>query len=214
MKFPFRKILMMVMALSVLPACSRNVDRSAPTRENFQAALADVLARRGDVCLAMFDWPMDLTPAEAGAGSRHAVQLPVFEKLGLVTSTVASVPKTEENPQGVVKRYALTDEGRKYYKPHAYTGRDGVEHPNDFCVAHIKPDKVMSWELDQHDTQHPSAVVSYTYQIEPAPWMHDADAQRVLPMITHVINGAGGNLQMHQGFTLGEHGWVATTGPV
>lgn len=214
MKYPFRKILMMVVALSMLPACGRNSDPSAPTRENFTSALKDVLAKRGDVCLAMFDWPMDLTPAEAGAGSNHAVQLPVFEKLGLATSTVIEVPKTEENPQGVIKRYALTDEGRKYYKPHAYTSRSGAEHPNDFCAAQIKLDKVMSWELDKHDAQHPSAVVSYTYQIEPAPWMHDPDAQRVLPMITRVINGAGGRLQLHQGFTLGDHGWVATAGPV
>ena len=214
MKLHFRKILMMVVALSVLTACGRNDQRNAPTRENFKSALEAALVEHGDVCLAMFDWPMDLTPAEAGAGSRHAVQLPVFEKLGLATSTVVAVPKTEENTQGVIKRYALTDEGRKYYKPHVYTSRDGVEHPNDFCVAQIKLDKVMSWELDTHDAQHPSAVVSYTYQIQPAPWMQDADAQRVLPMVTRIINGAGGRLQLRQGFTLGEHGWVAMSGPV
>jgi hypothetical protein len=214
MKLLFRKILMMVLALSVLPACGRNDQRNAPTRENFKSALEAALVEHGDVCLAMFDWPMDLTPAEAGAGSRHAVQLPVFEKLGLATSTVVAVPKTEENTQGVVKRYALTDEGRKYYKPHVYTSRDGVEHPNDFCAAQIKLDKVMSWELDTHDAQHPFAVVSYTYQIQPAPWMQDADAQRALPMVTRIINGAGGRLQLRQGFTPGEHGWVAMSGPV
>lgn len=213
MKPSFRKILMMLLVFPLLPACGK-VDPKAPTRENFKAALDTRLAEHGDVCLAMFDWPIDLTPAEAGANSRHAVQLPVFEKLGLVTSSVVEVPKTDENRQGVVKRYALTDEGRKYYKPHAYTGRDGAGHPNDFCVAHIRPDKVMSWQLDQHDAQHPSAVVSYTYQVEPAPWMKDADAQRVLPMITIVINGAGGRRQMRQGFTLGDKGWVATDGPV
>lgn len=208
------KTLMMATAVLIVSACGKSNDHSAPTRENFKSALDDVLAKRGDVCLAMFNWPMELTPAEAGAGSRHAVQLPVFEKLKLVTSTVVAVPRTDDNPQGVIKRYALTDEGRKYYKPHAYTGRDGVEHPSDFCVAHIKPDKVVSWELDQHDAKHPLAVVNYTYQIEPAPWMQDADAQRVLPMVAQVIRGAGSGMQMHQGFTLGEHGWVATSGPV
>jgi hypothetical protein len=214
MKLPFYKILMMAVALSMVPACGRNDDGKAPTRENFQSALEDHLAKHGDLCLAMFDWPMDLTPAEAGAGSRHAVQLPVFEKLGLASSTVVSVPKTDENPQGLVKRYALTEKGQQYYKPHAYTGGNGVEHANDFCVAQIKLDQVISWELDTHDARHPAAAVSYTYQIEPAPWMQDADAQRVLPMVTRVINGAGGRLQLRQGFTLGEHGWVATPGPV
>lgn len=214
MTYPFRKMLTIGVALALLSACGKGDDQKAATRENFKLALDNVLAKRGDVCLAMFNWPLDLTPAEAGTGSRHAVQLPVFEKLKLVTSTVVAVPKTGDNPQGVIKRYALTDEGRKYYKPHAYTSRDGVEHPSDFCVAHIKSDKVVSWELDQHDAQHPSAIVSYTYQIEPAPWMQDADAQRVLPMVTQVIHGASNGLQMRQGFTLGEQGWVATTGPV
>jgi hypothetical protein len=57
-------------------------------------------------------------------------------------------------------------------------------------------------------------VVSYTYQIETAPWMQNADAQRVFPMITRVTNGAGGRLQLRQGFTLGDKGWVARMGPV
>ena len=210
----FRKILMMVVALSVLPACGPS-DPRAPTRLNFKSALQESLATpRADICLAMFDWPIDLTPAEAGAGSRHAVQLPVFEKLGLATSTVVDVPKTEENPDGVVKRYALTDAGRKYYKPHPYTTRNGTEHPNDFCVARIRPQQVTSWQLDTHDAEHPTAVVNYTYQIDPAPWMKDAEAQRVLPMVVRIINGAGGGLQLRQGFTLGEHGWVAMSGPV
>ena len=74
--------------------------------------------------------------------------------------------------------------------------------------------KVESWEIDSHDAQHPAATVSYTYDIEPAPWMQDPDAQRVLPMVAKVIKGANGGLQMHQGFTLGDKGWVAVAGPV
>lgn len=214
MKFPLHKLLMLAATLSIMPACSTHADRSAATRENFTIALNDFLAARGDLCLAMFDWPLDLTPAEAGAGASHAVQLPVFEKLGLVTSTVVSVPKTKENSQGVVKRYALTDEGRQYYKPHSYKSRNGTEHPRDICVAQITLDKVTDWQLDAQDAQHPAAMVSYTYRIEPAPWLRDADAQRVLPMVTRVIDGAGGRLQLHQGFTLGEHGWTAKLAPV
>jgi hypothetical protein len=214
MKRMFRKILTMAVTVCLLSACGPDHDRSAPTRPNFKLALEQALTTRGDVCLAMFDWPIDLTPAEAGANARHAVQLPVFEKLGLVTSTVVEVPKTAENTQGVVKRYALTDEGRKYYKPHPYTSRNGTAHPSDFCAARISLDQVVDWQLDTHDAQHPSVVVNYTYRVEPAPWMQDAEARRVLPMVARVIDGAGGRMQLRQGFTLGEQGWVATPGPV
>jgi hypothetical protein len=202
------------MAVLALVGCSKP-DGATASRENFEAGLRTFLADGHDqLCLAMYDWPIDLTEAEAGANSRHAVQLPVFEKLGLARSTIVSVPKSAENPDGAIKRYALTDEGRKYYKPHANTGRDGVAHKNDFCVGRISLARVESWELDTHDAQHPSAVISYSYHIEPAPWMQTPDAQRVLPMVATVIKGADGRLQMHQGFALGQQGWVAVAGAV
>ncbi|MDQ2734768.1 MAG: hypothetical protein M3Y55_07210 [Pseudomonadota bacterium] len=203
-----------VVAMFALGACSKP-DGNAPSRENFEAGLRTFLADGHDqLCLATYDWPIDLTETEAGANSRHAVQLPVFEKLGLAQSTVVAVPKSSENPDGAIQRYALTDEGRKYYKPHAYKSRDGATHKSDFCVAHISLASVEGWRLDPQDAQHPAATVSYTYRIEPAPWLQDADARRVLPMVAKVIKGADGGLQLHQGFTLGPQGWVAVPGPV
>lgn len=204
----------LTVALTVLAACGRS-DGKTPSREAFEGGLRTFLADGHDqLCLGMYDWPIDLTEAEAGAHSRHAVQLPVFEKLGLATSTVVAVPRSAENPDGAIKRYALTDAGKKYFKPHAYKSRDGATHANDFCVAHITLDKVAGWQIDSHDAQHPAATVSYDYHVEPAPWMNDDDARRVLPMVATVIKGADGGLQMHQGFTLGAKGWVAVAGPV
>ncbi len=203
-----------VIGLAALAACSKP-DPRAPSRDTFEAGLRSFLADGHDqLCLAMYDWPIDLTEAEAGAKSRHAVQLPVFEQLGLATSTIVPVPKSAENPDGAIKRYALTDEGRKYFKAHAHQGRDGSQHANDICVARISLAKVEGWELDSHDAQHPAALVSYTYHIEPAPWMQNAEAQRVLPMVAKVIKGADGGLQLHQGFTLGPQGWAPVAGPV
>ena len=202
-------------AAFALVACSHPADVKTASRDNFEAGLRTFLADGHDqLCLAMYDWPIDLTEAEAGAQTRHAVQLPVFEKLGLAKSTILPTAKSADNPDGAFKRYELTDEGRKYYGQHAHTSRDGTVHKNDFCVARLSVAKVESWEIDSHDAQHPAATVSYTYNIEPAPWMQDADAQRVLPMVAKVIKGAGGGLQMHQGFTLADKGWVAVTGAV
>ncbi|MFL9671005.1 hypothetical protein WIX39_029010 [Variovorax sp. AB1(2024)] len=207
------KTLTGIALICALAACSASHDPKAPTAENLAPALDEHLAQRGDICLAMFDWPIDLTEAEAGSGARHAVQFPVMEQLGLVHSTIVAVPKSSENPDGAVKRFELTDAGRKFYKPHPYLTR-GAEHANDFCVAHLKREKIVDVKVDTSDAKHPMAVVSYTYQIDTAPWMQNADAQRVFPMITRIANGAGGQLQLRQGFTLGDKGWVARLGPV
>ena len=203
----------LALAVAALAGCSKPGDK--PTREGFETSLRTYLADGHDqLCLAMYDWPIDLTEAEAGAGSRHAVQLPVFEKLGLARSTIVPVPKSTENPDGAIKRYELTDEGRKYYKPHAYTGRDGTAHKNDFCVAQISLNHVEGWQLDPHDAQHGAATVSYTYRITPAPWLQDPEAVRVLPMVAKIVKGADAGLQMHQGFARTSQGWVPVAGPV
>ena len=207
------KTLTGIAMICALAACSASHDPRAPTAENLAPALDEHLAQRGDICLAMSDWPIDLTEAEAGSGARHAIQFPVMEQLGLVHSTIVAVPKSSENPDGAVKRFELTDAGRKFYKPHPYAVR-GAEHANDFCVAHLKREKIVDVKVDTSDAQHPLAVVSYTYQIDTAPWMQNADAQRVFPMVTRIANGAGGQLQLRQGFTLGDKGWVARLGPV
>jgi hypothetical protein len=200
-------------ALCALAACSAGPDANAPTAENLAAPLDAYLAERGDICLAMFDWPIDLTEAEAGSGARHAVQFPVMEKLGLVRSTIVAAPKSAENPDGAVKRFELTEEGRKFYKPHSHATRD-ADHANDFCVAHLQREKIVDVKLDGTDASHPMAVVSYTYRIDPAPWMQDPDAQRVFPMVARIMNGANGPLQLRQGFTRGDKGWVPHLGPV
>ncbi len=202
--------------VSALAACSTSHDANAPTAENLAAPLDAYLAQRGDICLAMVDWPIDLTEAEAGAGARHAIQFPVMEQLGLVHSTIVAVPKSTENPDGAVKRFELTDAGRKFYKPHASAakGAEQQQPVNDFCVAHLKREQIVDVKVDASNAQHPMAVVSYTYQIDTAPWMQDANAQRVFPMVARIANGAGGKLQLRQGFTRGDKGWVAQTGPV
>jgi hypothetical protein len=164
------KTLAGIALVCALAACSTSHDANAPTAENLAAPLDDYLAQRGDICLAMVDWPIDLTEAEAGAGARHAIQFPVMEQLGLVHSTIVAVPKSSENPDGAVKRFELTDAGRKFYKPHASAARGAEQQQpaNDFCVAHLKREQIVDVKVDASNAQHPMAVVSYTYQVETA----------------------------------------------
>lgn len=100
------------LVLNALSGCARS---AAPSSDQFAAALKDYLAQRGDLCLAKTDWPIDLTQHEIDTGARNALQLPVLERLGLASSTVAEVDvkDDQEMPHRMkVRRYALTEAGR------------------------------------------------------------------------------------------------------
>jgi hypothetical protein len=51
-------------------------------------------------------------------------------------------------------------------------------------------------------------VVTYTYDIDPAPWAADAAVRRVFPAVDRVLRGAG-NMELQQAMVLTRHGWEA-----
>jgi hypothetical protein len=198
------KIYSLAMTLLSLAACGGRADAD---RNSFTAAVKDYLDKRGDLCLGKYDWPIEVSAQEIQAGGRNAVQLPVLEKLGVVRSTGVSA---DEHPQEaaaplVVRRYELTETGKKYYLKRA--GAGSREHPADFCAAKLSLDKVVGWEVHRNGAQS-EAVVTYTYRVDAAPWAQDADAQRVFPAVARVLSGAG-KAQLREAFTLTGFGWAA-----
>jgi hypothetical protein len=196
------KIYFLAFALTTLAACD---GRSEANRDSFTAAVNGYLNKRGDLCLGKYDWPIEVSALEFQTGGRNAVQLPVLEKLGVVRSTAVSA---DDHPQAaagplVVRRYELTETGKKYYLK-----REGArEHPADFCAAKLSLDKVVSWEVHENGAQS-TAVVTYTYRVDAAPWAQDADAQRVFPAVARVLGGAG-KAQLREAFTRTGQGWAA-----
>jgi hypothetical protein len=176
-----------------------------PNMENFTGAIKNYLAERGRLCLGKFDWPITVTVADQASKARDAVQMPVLEKLGLV--------KGEDGTMNLVdaRRYTLTDEGKKYYihSPVVVaTATKSVTHEADFCVATLTLDKVVGWENPQTQDGQTRTSVLFTYKIDPAPFTKNADFQRVFPMVTRVVQGAG-TMQLREGVQLTKDGWVA-----
>jgi hypothetical protein len=189
-----------------LGACSR---ADAPSDAVFGTALRSYLAQRGDLCLGKNRWPIDVTQHEIDVGGRNARQMPVLERLGLVNSSVAEVDVDDEGTlhHMKVRRFALTDAGRKYYLTR--TGADGkAAGQGDFCAGHLSLDRVVGWKLGPPGEGGPQrAVVSYTYAIDPAPWTADAEVQRVFPVVAGVVLGAG-TAQLEESFRRTKDGWV------
>jgi hypothetical protein len=174
------------------------------------------LAQRGDLCVARPDWPVDVTESDRAARTRDAIQMPVLERLGVVEGHRITVRSTSEDDKPVtipVTRYELTERGRQSYidrhtrHPVAPGARGGAQA--DLCVARISLDKVVSWQASPADRPPPSAVVSYTYHVDAAPWMRDPAALRVFPAIARVIAGDG-KAELKEGLVLTAAGWVAS----
>ncbi|HEY4956346.1 MAG TPA: hypothetical protein VII31_00905 [Caldimonas sp.] len=177
----------------------------------FSEPMKTYLAARGQLCLAKSVWPIDVTQHEIDVGGRNALQMPVLERLGLVSSTVAEVDVDDEGTlhHMEVRRFALTEAGRSSYiarVPSAATRRAAKA---DFCAARLMLDRVVGMELKPPQNGEPErAVVTYTYRVDAAPWTSDAEAQRVFPMVAGVIRGAG-KAELQEAFVRTDAGWIA-----
>ncbi len=113
--------------------------------EELTRAVQAFLADHGDLCLAMYTWPRDVTPEDQQANSHEAVQMPVLERLGVVRSVEVPARADGETAAaaGPTKRYSLTAKGQEYYLRKKRITLDvhtqPEEHGADFCVAHLTP---------------------------------------------------------------------------
>jgi len=207
-----KNIAVAALLVVTLSACA---SKTEPSQANFARGLNAYLEKRGDLCLGKFDWPIDVTQHESEVGSRNALQMPVLEKLGLASSSEATIEVKSDDEVPVTstvkaRRYQLTDAGRKYYVTREFVSQIGgnAVHQGDFCAARLSLDKVVGWELSKSPDDHQLAAVSYTYKIDPAPWMQNADAQKAFPVVAHMIQSAG-TAQLRETFKLTDKGWIA-----
>jgi hypothetical protein len=181
----------------------------APSAADFSRGLQAYIERRGDLCVGRPSWPIDVP--EGSRLGPDPVQLPVLERLGVVTSTVLA-----ERREGVatpfnMRRYRLTAEGRKHYIDRDTRLPVSPDDPHagrrvDFCVLKLTTGTVTKWELQPGAT--PTATVSYRYGVDAPAWVRDPAFQRVFPAIARFVAGAG-TAELVEGFTLRPEGWTA-----
>ena len=206
-----KRLLLLACALTVAAACRAKIEsKSDPTRAAFEHGLQDYLARRGDLCVGRPRWPIDV-PAGA-EGTANAVQLPVLEQLGLVTSTVIQVRVDGAATPFQARRYRLTSAGHRLYLDRD-TGRpaapDDARAPEraDLCFARLTLDKVTRWEI-QKEGPATTALVSYTYHADAPAVARDPRLGRVFPAVARLLAGDG-KAELVEGFTLTSSGWTA-----
>jgi hypothetical protein len=199
-------------AALLLAACSH--DKRALERTNVTKAMEGYFEKRGDLCLAKSEWPIDVADEEGHSGSRNALQMPALARLGLVESSRALIERSaEDGSKSVVKvtRYRLTAIGKQYYlprAPHNYPSANRYANAgHDLCAAKLSLDRIVGWEIPAANGPR-EAVVTYTYKVVPAPWAADAGVRQVFPVVDNIIRGAG-VLQLKETLVLTDAGWEA-----
>ena len=190
---------MIAAAAAVCTAAVAQAATVTPSQKELTQAVEAFLVDHGDLCMAKYTWPRDLTQGDEDIDRNDEVQLPVLERLGVVQSVEVPASKaagsSQAAPAGPTMRYSLTEKGRQYYLKKKHTNLGAHEQPTesdaDFCVAHLTLDKVVKWSAPEPAHDHLETVVRYTYHIKAADWMSDPEAQKVFPIVDRIIRGEG-----------------------
>jgi hypothetical protein len=195
-----------------LSICSSAWALDKPGDADLTKAMNKYLSEQGYLCVGKFDWPIDVTAEEAQRmTTRDAVQMPVLEKLGLVTASDSKTTRMIDEKAVTLpaKRYALTEKGRKFYlhkQTASLAAGKQIMHDHDLCAGTLALDKIVRWEHADAQTSPDNITVTYTYKITPSAWAKNADAQRVFPMVAQIIRGQG-TLQLQQVFHRTQDDW-------
>ena len=141
-----RSFVVSLASLFFLSGCN---NPKKPSNANFTEAIDQYLAKRDDACSSLGQTlPIDVTVSEQKEQYGIGPQLATLEEAGLVhsTNTTAVVHTMLDALQGSrppqpVRRYELTDQGKKYYRNIPATfGQNGI-----FCYGQETVDSIIKW---------------------------------------------------------------------
>lgn len=187
----------LLVLLATLAGCDNEAARF-PNEANFTATTRDYLAQRGHVCLAKYSWPITVA---AGSREPDAQQMPVLEKLGMVTGKDVAA----------AREYALTEAGRQHYLQVPVvirTTTQTVTHPGDFCAATLSLDRLIGWDPPQTREGRTTTSLLFTYRIATDAWADRPEVLQAFPLLARAIQREG-TMQVRLGVHLTPRGWVA-----
>ncbi|MBB6142991.1 hypothetical protein HNQ77_000935 [Silvibacterium bohemicum] len=187
-----------------LTACD-NVKK--PTDRNFRKAINRYFEIHGKTCASIGrEFPVDVSRATQKDQYGIEAQMTALEQVGLVHSfdiVVAAPGILGSSAQRLVKRYEVTDEGKKYFQeiPGIF-GKTG-----SFCYGEKTVDSIVKWTEPMAMGSYSQTEVTYTYKIvDLAPWAERPDIQRLFGDIMTTVSGVSKTSQL-AGLRLTNQGW-------
>lgn len=213
-----RVICAAVLGALVLAGCGSKQDAN---EKNFGAAISQYLDKKGELCLQLNKWPVDVTEMDLRMQKTMptgtAGQMEALAAIGLASGTDTEVDQIgmfDNKPTGhkfKVKRYVLTDAGKKFYSEKEVTqiGLGGAKKvmQGDICYGKKSLDKVVKWEGPMKFGDYQEANVKYLYKIDGlADWTKKPEFQTAFPYIAQIIDAAG-KQEQQGGVKLTSLGW-------
>lgn len=203
-----------VFGVLALAGCGSKQDAN---EKNFGAAISQHLDKSGELCLRLDKWPVDVSEMELRLQTGSVGQMEALAAIGLATGSDTEVDQIgmfDKKPTGhkfKVKRYTLTDEGKKYYREKEVDqiGLDGRKKviQGDICYGKKALDKVVKWEGPMKFGDYQSANVTYLYKIDGlAEWAKKPEFLTGFPYVAEIIDGAG-KKEQQRGVKLTNLGW-------
>ncbi len=197
-----------IAALMILVGCNC---AKTPNDVNFRKAINEYLAQRGRAC-TVIDRRLPIDLPRSGQGEQYGIgpKLAALEQAGLVRAvdTTAVVhgmldPLRGSGPAQPVKRYELTEAGRKYFQQVPGT----LGQTSGFCYGQKSVDSIVKWTEPMAAGTSSQSEVTYTYRIvDPAAWAERSDIQQAFSDIRTTVNGASKATEV-TGLQLTSKGW-------
>jgi hypothetical protein len=203
-----RLFILSLAAFFPLVACN---DIKKPDDANFTRAINQYLAKHGHACVFIGQtFLIDVPVFEQKDQYGIAQEMAALEQAGLVhaSHTTAVVHGMLDGLRGPtppqpVKRYDLTDEGKKYFRQ-----TPGIFEKNgEFCYGEKVVDSIVKWTEPMTTGPPSQSEVTYTYKlVNLAVWAEQPGKQRAFPDIRTTIGGASKTDQI-AGLQLTNKGW-------
>jgi len=190
-----------------LAACGSKQDAN---EKNFGAALSDLLAKRGELCVSLgFRWPVEIPVSNRQPPpTSQEAQLAALEGLGLLKSEIVETDGGFLGGSGgrariQAKRYAVADAGKPYFHE-SYAGLAGPA----FCYAKTTLDRVEKWDQPVSLGDYKEVSVTYTVKtVDIAPWVQTPSIKASFPMIETTLSRQ--QQPKHHALKLTNQGWEA-----
>ena len=203
-----RLFILSLAAFFPLTACN---DIKKPSSVNFTKAINRYLAKHGQACVFIGQtFPIDVPESEQKDQYGIAPEMAALEQAGLVhgSNTAAVVHGMLDGLRGPtplqpVRRYELTDEGKKYFRQ-----TPGIFEKNgEFCYGEKVVDAIVKWTEPMTTGPSSQSEVTYTYKlVNLAAWAEQPGMQGAFPEIRTTVGGASKTDQI-AGLQLTNKGW-------